>query len=183
MKFRLSTFLLLVALVSVATGWIVDRTVRQTNEEAIGDRERLYARIQAVHRQGINYLSYEHPDIQREMQTEIVNSLLLLAKNEKEYNESYFGRDFEPADYMARSFLALLECDSPESFREFALSLFRFKTEAEQQAYIEKNNIFVTNLGPADPPPNEENYPEFHNEQSDEYASFEAFLRRAFARD
>ncbi len=182
MKFRRSTFLLVFALISVATGWIVDRTIRKTNEEAIVEREHLYARIYAAQRHGVNYLCYETSDFRKEMQTEIVDSLILLWKNENTYSESYFGRDFNPSDYMARSFLEILDCDSPKSFREFALSLYRFKTEADQQVYNEENNISRVYVGFGDPHPNEENFPEFHDEQSAEYASFDAFLRRAFAR-
>ena len=182
MKFRLSTLLLVFALVSVATGWAVDRNTRQYDEDAIVSREDISGHIFFARRFGAHYLSREPSDACKQLQARMVHSLILLWKHESEYNNSGFARDWYGTDIMARSFLEIVDSESPESFRDFASSLYRFKTEVEQQAENGANNSVVLHCGLADPLPNEENYPELHDPNSDEYKSFDVFLQRAFSR-
>lgn len=65
MKFRLSTLLLTVSLVAMATGWLVDRHLTATRLQSIVERERVNARIDAAFDQVIRYRYFSPNEWQR----------------------------------------------------------------------------------------------------------------------
>lgn len=178
-KIPLSTLFFLVTIGVLFLGWGFDRRHRVLENEAIAKRERIYAKTLAAHQYGSKYFSFKVDDFEQQMKIEMVEALRLLWQEEVIYRQSELGRDLYPAERMANSFLEMLDCHSPESFREFSLSIYRFKSDDEQAKYRKLNDISVFGSGRGIPEPNEHHYPEFHDEQSQEFNSFNEFLVRA----
>ena len=167
MRFRISTLFFLVTIAALAVGWTVDRTLRKADIDSIRSGEQVYTRIQERFRHRI--------DDAEDSKSRFVSILFLLWENEDDYRQAELAEFYPPAD-MAGACLSRLECDTANSFRKCAKSLYPYMTEVEQTEYRAKHRIL--RCGIIDPAPNEFSYPQLYDTNSDEYAAFEDFLNR-----
>ena len=175
MQFKLSTVLLLILSIALLTGWLTDRSIQRNSEETVVDREGTAARIYFRLQEALNELDPQIAKGDSDNEIVLVRALIDLCQNETLFDNSSYSFSYD-AITRARIILRRLECNSAESFRQFAVSLYPFMPETEQVAYREENNISY--VGFIDPP-NEKHHPELYDPNSDEYGQLDEFLSRA----
>ena len=130
MRFNLSTFLLAILSAAILTGWWVDRSQRISEEvimKAVVNREAHAARIHFGAARALDALA---PPKTNEINEIAVNAVISLCRNKELYDDSSFSYS-QDAITMAGSILEELNHDSPKAFREFAITLYPFMTEAK----------------------------------------------------
>ena len=179
MRFSLTTFLLSLTSIALAIGWLAERQSYEINRESICESEMVCARVWRAHQTGVTHLHYGTWDTEESIKADVIGAVLLLCRQQALYDQS----ELQPYSSvrMGNSLLGLLQCDSPDNFRSLALSLYRFKTEVEQEQYRKQHDISVMGSYIGAPKLNEEHYPELHDTTSDEYNELSAFIRNAIS--
>jgi len=123
LKFKLSTLLLVTAIVALSIGWWLDRTRLEFNAAEVRETEMVRAQVLAA-----QYL-YNPPSADDKEHRNVyvdavwVKAVLRLAENEASYNQSFAGEDMEAfltSEDMGQGFLSSLNCESVEGFRDKA---------------------------------------------------------------
>ena len=183
MRFNLSTFLLAILSAAILTGWWVDRSQRISEEvimkavvnrearamKAVVNREAHAARIHFGAARALDALAPPKTD---EINEIAVDAVISLCRNKELYDDSSFSYS-QDAITMAGSILEELNHDSPKAFREFAITLYPFMTEAKL------NSIGVFQERNGDDISTEKIFPELYDTESVEYEQLDDFLLRA----
>ena len=132
------------------------------------------ARVSRAHQTGISFLQHQTHTPEDAVKGDVISAILLLCREQESYDESEL--QMYSSLEMGESLLRLLHCDSADQLRELALTLYRFKTDADQEAYRNRNGIrlMVARTGPHIA--NEDHFPELHDPTSDEYKALTEFI-------
>ena len=176
MKFKSSTFLLSVAVVSLAIGWTVDRTSRMAKHKKELERvmvsQRFGERIWASYQADVAYFDVPSNKLESHFKTSMVVNVLELWENEDEYNSSSMSKMYS-SEELAKQMLFSLDCLKIEDFRTLTGSLYRFQLESDRP------NVPTIRSGPNSQPSQMERFPELHLETSESYLALDDFLKRA----
>ena len=145
MKFRLSTLLLLFAIAALTIGWMADRYTLNTRNQNLKSRMSLFNQDwSGIDKAGFQwafialgegemaleiakFMQKNGGDLDVQTQKRLVDSVVGIWRSKDEV-ENFFGDDL-PATVVAGRLIAILDCDSSESFFMLSDKIFGKKID------------------------------------------------------
>ena len=175
MRYRLSTVLLTMLSVAILLGWLTDKSIQRHSEESIVQREGTAAAIYFRSQAALDAARSRTIDHIENAEIALVWAVIDLCRNESVYNATTYSLTGDAVG-LANLILRRLECDSGQTFRTRAMSLYPFQTQAAQDQHIRQSSALQSG---SSFPQNEKRFPELYDSSSDEYKQLENFIMRA----